>query len=76
MRSSSLKSSISIYFYLEADSMNEAAFLSMAMEGTLPLPSVPPMMKNFLISLETATRFLTLFSESATGLGAYFSGLK
>jgi hypothetical protein len=56
--------------------MNEAAFLSMAMEGTLPLPSVPPMMKNFLISLETATRFLTLFSESATGLGAYFSGLK
>jgi hypothetical protein len=56
--------------------MNEAAFLSIAIVGTLPLPSVPPIMKNFLMSLETATRFLILFSERGTGLGAYFSGLK
>jgi hypothetical protein len=41
--------------------MKEAAFLSMAMLGTFPLPSVPPMMKNFLMSEETATRFFILF---------------
>ncbi len=76
MRSSSLNSSISIYFSLEADSMNEAAFLSIAIVGTLPLPSVPPIIKNLLISLETATRFLILFYERGMGLGAYFSGLK
>jgi len=61
MRSSSLKSSISIYFSFETDSMKDAAFLSIEMLGTLPLSSVPPMMKNFLMSSETATRFLTLF---------------
>lgn len=56
--------------------MNDAAFLSIEMLGTFPFESVPPIMKNFFISLETATRFLILFSEIASGDGAYFSGLK
>ena len=76
IKSSSLKSSISISFYFEADSINDAAFLSIEILGTFPLASVPPMMKNFLMSDDTATRFLILFSEIASGLAAYFSGLK
>jgi hypothetical protein len=48
----------------------------MATDGIFPFDSVPPMMKNFLISEEAETRFLILFYEMGTGLAEYFSGLK
>lgn len=41
--------------------MYDAAFLSIATDGTFPFASVPPTMKNFLISGNAATRFLILF---------------
>lgn len=52
--------------------MYEAAFLSIKIEGTFPLDSVPPTIKNFLTSVEAATRFLILWSVIGYGFAAYF----